>query len=82
MIRLAEAGTYGIFNAVGPDYPLSTDAMIYGCQAVTANGIQLTHVSPQFIDEQKVELPIWVPRADNPYAATARVSNARALAGV
>jgi len=80
MIRLAEARTYGIFNAVGPDYPLSTDAMIYGCQAVTANGIQLTHVSPQFIDEQKVELPIWVPRADNPYAGYGSVSNARALA--
>ena len=80
MIRLAEARTYGIFNAVGPDYALSTDAMIYGCQAVTANGIQLTHVSPQFIDEQKVELPIWVPRADNPYAGYGSVSNARALA--
>ena len=26
-----------------------------------------THVTPQFIEEQKVELPIWVPRADNPY---------------
>lgn len=80
MIRLAEARTYGIFNAVGPDYPLGTDAMLYGCQAVTANGIQLTHVSPQFIDEQKVELPIWVPRADNPYAGYGSVSNARALA--
>ncbi|QIL20810.1 SDR family oxidoreductase [Thermomonas sp. HDW16] len=80
MIRLAEAKTYGTFNAVGPDYTLTTDAMIYGCQAVTANGVQLTHVSPQFVDEQKVELPIWVPRADNPYAGYGTVSNARALA--
>ena len=80
MIRLAEAKAYGIFNAVGPDYTLTTDAMVYGCQAVTANGIQLTHVTPQFVDEQKVELPIWVPRADNPYAGYGTVSNARALA--
>ena len=80
MVRLAEAKAYGIFNAVGPDYTLTTDAMVYGCQAVTANGVQLTHVTPQFIDEQKVELPIWVPRADNSYAGYGTVSNARALA--
>jgi len=80
MIRLAEAKAYGIFNAVGPDYTLTTDAMVYGCQAVTANGVKLTHVTPQFIDEQKVELPIWVPRADSLYSGYGTVSNARALA--
>ena len=80
MIRLAEAKAYGIFNAVGPAYTLTTDAMIHGCQAVTANGVQLTHVTPKFVEEQKIELPIWVPRADNPYAGYGTVSNARALA--
>ena len=80
MIRLAEANTRGVFNAVGPDYPMMMDAMLYGCQAVSANGVQLTHVTPQFIEEQKVELPIWVPRADNPYAGYGAVSNARAMA--
>ena len=80
MIRLAEAKAYGVFNAVGPDYDLGTDAMIYGCQAVTANGVQLTHVSSKFIDEQKVDLPIWVSRESGPYAGYGSVSNARALA--
>ena len=80
MIRLAEAKAYGIFNAVGPAYTLTTDAMIHGCQAVTANGVQLTHVTPKFVEEQKIELPIWVPRADNPHAGYGTVSNARALA--
>ena len=80
MIRLAEAKAYGVFNAVGPDYTLGTDAMIYGCQAVTSTGVQLTHVPSKFIDEHKVDLPIWVPRADNPYAGYGTVSNARALA--
>ena len=80
MIRLAEAKAYGIFNAVGPAYTLTTDAMVHGCQAVAANGVQLTHVTPKFVEEQKIELPIWVPRADNPYAGYGTVSNARALA--
>ena len=80
MIRLAEAGTTGTFNACGPDYPLSMDAMLYGCQAVTGGGMTLTHVSPAFLDEQQVGLPIWVPSTDNPYAGYGAVSNERAIA--
>jgi len=80
MIRLAEAGTIGTFNACGPDYPLSMDAMLYGCQAVTGGGMTLTHVSPAFLDEQQVGLPIWVPSKDNPYAGYGAVSNERAIA--
>ncbi len=79
MIRLAEAGTTGTFNACGPDYPLSMDAMLYGCQAVTGGGMTLTHVSPAFLDEQQVGLPIWVPSKDNPYAGYGAVSNERAI---
>ena len=80
MIRLAETGTIGTFNACGPDYPLSMDAMLYGCQAVTGGGMTLTHVSPAFLDEQQVGLPIWVPSKDNPYAGYGAVSNERAIA--
>ena len=80
MIRLAEAGTTGTFNACGPDYPLSMDAMLYGCQAVTGGGMTLTHVSPAFLDEQQVGLPIWVPSKDNPYAGYGAVSNESAIA--
>ena len=80
MIRLAEVGTTGTFNACGPDYPLSMDAMLYGCQAVTGGGMTLTHVSSPFLDEQQVGLPIWVPSKDNLYAGYGAVSNERAIA--
>jgi 2'-hydroxyisoflavone reductase len=80
MIRLAEAGTYGTFNACGPDYAMSMDAMLHGCQAVTAGPVKFTHVEPGFLDEQKVELPIWVSSKDGPYAGYGQVSNARAIA--
>lgn len=79
MIRLAEARTLGTFNACGPDYTLSMDAMLYGCQAVTGGGMTLTHVPPAFLDEQQVGLPIWVPSKDNPYAGYGAVSNQRAI---
>ncbi|KRA42437.1 NAD-dependent epimerase/dehydratase family protein [Pseudoxanthomonas sp. Root630] len=80
MIRLAEARTLGTFNACGPDYSLSMDAMLYGCQAVTGGGMTLTHVPPAFLDEQQVGLPIWVPSKDNPYAGYGAVGNQRAIA--
>jgi 2'-hydroxyisoflavone reductase len=79
MIRLAENGTTGTFNAVGPNYSMSTDAMLHGCQAVTGGGVTYTHVSPKFLEEQKVELPIWVPSKDNAYVGYGDVSNAAAI---
>ncbi|WP_242107991.1 NAD-dependent epimerase/dehydratase family protein [Luteimonas aquatica] len=79
MIRLAEAGTTGVFNACGPDYSLGMDAMLYGCQAVTGGPVGFTHVTPAFLEEKKAELPIWVPSRDNPYAGYGQVSNARAI---
>lgn len=80
MIRLAEAKACGLFDAVGPDHALTTDAMLYRCQAVTANGVQLTHVTPQFLEERKVELPMWVPCENSPYSGYGTVSNACSLA--
>jgi 2'-hydroxyisoflavone reductase len=79
MIRLAEAGTFGTFNACGPDYAMSMDAMLHGCQAVSGGGVGFTHVSPEFLDEQKVELPIWVSSKGGPYAGYGQVGNARAI---
>jgi 2'-hydroxyisoflavone reductase len=81
MVRLAEAGTLGTFNAVGPEKPLAMDAMLRRCQAVTGGKPTYTHVPLEFLEEQKAEeLPIWVPSKDNPYAGYGQVSNARAVA--
>lgn len=80
MIRLAEAGTTGTFNACGPDYALSTDAMVHGCHAVTGGPVTFTHVTPEFIEKNEVALPIWVPREGTPYSGYGAVSNARAIA--
>jgi len=80
MVRMAEAGTTGTFNAVGPGYTMSTDAMLHGCQAVTGGGVTYTHVPASFLDAQKVELPIWVPAKGNAYEGYGDVSNARAIA--
>lgn len=81
MIRLAEAGTLGAFNAVGPKDPLTMEAMLHGCQKVTGGKPTYTHVTPEFLEEQKVpELPIWTSAKSGPYAGYGAVSNAKAIA--
>jgi 2'-hydroxyisoflavone reductase len=80
MVRLAENGTTGTFNAVGPDYTLTTDAMVHGCHAVTGGPASFTHVPGKFLEEQEVGLPIWVPREGSDYSGYGAVSNAKAIA--
>ena len=80
MIRLAEQGTTGTFNAVGPAKPLTMDAMLKACQNATGGKPTYTHVTPEFLEEQKVaELPIWVSRKSGEFAGYGAVSNARAM---
>ena len=81
MIRLAEAGTTGAFNAVGPEKPLTTTAMLKSLERVTGGKPTYTHVSPEFLEQRKVELPIWVSDDSGPYAGYGAVSHARAIAG-
>ena len=80
MIRLAEQGTTGVFNAAGPDYMMSTDAMLHGCHAVSGGLASFTHVPAKFLEEQGVEFPIWVSSEAGPFAGYGQVSNARAIA--
>lgn len=80
MIRLAENGTTGTFNAVGPDYTLTTDAMVHGIHAVTGGPATFTHVPSTWLMEKEVDLPIWVPREGTPFSGYGTVSNAKAIA--
>jgi len=80
MIRLAEDGTTGTFNACGPDYVMSTDAMVHGCHAVTGGPATFAHVPADFLAKNEVGLPIWVSRDDPAYGGYGAVDNARAIA--
>jgi 2'-hydroxyisoflavone reductase len=80
MIRLAEAGTLGAFNALGPAKPLTMDEMLRACEKATGAKPTYTHVTPEFLEARKAaELPIWVSRKSGPYAGYGAVSNARAI---
>jgi 2'-hydroxyisoflavone reductase len=83
VIRLAESGAAGTFNAVGPQVSLTSAEMLYGIRAVTTAPVSFTWVDADFLAEQGVrpwsDMPAWQPPRGRT-AGFARMSNARALA--
>jgi 2'-hydroxyisoflavone reductase len=81
IISLVEEKRSGIFNAVGPDYTLTTRSMLDACVTVCNPQAQLTWVSEEFLiaagAQPWSEIPVWVPEQD---AAFDTCSNARAIA--
>lgn len=65
IVRLAETGTMGVFNAVGPLRELSVAGMLWASWAVTGGDARFTHVTPSFLAERGVQawshMPAWVP---------------------
>lgn len=81
-IRMVENNTTGIFNATGPDYPLSTDAFLHGVRAVTGGRANFVHVPTAFLRGQNIgfgsDLPIWAP-SEGDSAGFARIDVQRAI---
>ena len=83
MIRLAEAKTLGIFNAMGPGFELSMQAMLLGIRAATTAGARLHWAPADFLEKQKVspwgDMPVWVPGGSED-GGFSRRSNKKAMA--
>ena len=70
MIRMAESGRTGTYNAVGPANPRSFAELLYGIRAVTTAETRFTWVDTDFLLNMDVrpytDLPVWMPaRGDN-----------------
>lgn len=65
IVRLAENGTYGDFNATGPTARLSMGEMLSGIRAVTSTPVSFTWVEERFLQEQGArpwsDIPAWMP---------------------
>lgn len=81
-VQMAEQGTTGTYNAVGPESPLTMVEMLAGCRAVTTGPCSFTWVTPEFLAEQSVrgwsDMPVWVPPSDD-MAGFSSFSNQKAL---
>lgn len=65
VIRMAEQGTVGTFNATGPNYKLTMGKMFDGIKAATKSNATFTWADADFLRAQKVrawsDMPTWVP---------------------
>ena len=65
IVRLAEDGTTGDFNGVGPGYRLTMGEMLEQIGTIASNAFELTWVSEDFLEAQGVapwsDLPTWIP---------------------
>jgi 2'-hydroxyisoflavone reductase len=65
IIRMAEQGTVGAFNAVGPKDKLGIGSMLDQIKAATKSNAQFTWADADFLTEQKIrpwaDMPVWVP---------------------
>jgi len=70
-VRVAEQRILGLYNAVGPEHPMTIAEMLYGVKAVTTAGAHFTWVPWEFLQAQGVRawrhMTVWQP----PYGATA-----------
>jgi 2'-hydroxyisoflavone reductase len=67
-----------VFNATGPEKRLGMGELLAACQRATTAKGTLTWVSADFLEQQKVELPIWAAYQGKTKGSHTR-SNQRAL---
>jgi len=83
IIRLAEARACGVFNAVGPEQPLTIGELLDTCARVADNGAQLRWVAEDALLAQGVkpwmELPLWIPTSDPMHAGFQRFNARKAF---
>ena len=65
IVRMIERQQTGIFNATGPDYELTMEAMLTACRSISGSDARITWIDEGFLLERGVkpwsELPLWLP---------------------
>ena len=63
IVRMAEAGKTGAYNATGPDYPLTMGQFLAECKTATGSNVHFTWVEEAMLKDilEEVNLQPWVP---------------------
>jgi 2'-hydroxyisoflavone reductase len=82
IVHLVEADMQGVFNAVGPERPLTMEEVLETCCAVAGGDSRLVWAPASWLVDQGVqewmELPLWISSPE--YAGLSAISVERALA--
>jgi 2'-hydroxyisoflavone reductase len=67
IIQMVERKITGIYNATGPDYPLTIGHLLEICKQVTGSNAELVWVKEEFLAKHHVqpwiEMPLWIPES-------------------
>jgi 2'-hydroxyisoflavone reductase len=81
IVHLIEQGTFGTFNALGPEKKITMREVLDACNAAGGNKAKLTWVDWKFLEQQEVgpwsDMPMWIPTEEDPGFGT--MSNARGV---
>jgi 2'-hydroxyisoflavone reductase len=76
IIRLAEDGIAGTFNATGPEAMLSMAEMVHGIRAVTTSPVKFTWADTEWLRDHEVrpwsDMPVWIPGDPQSYVRVDR----------
>jgi 2'-hydroxyisoflavone reductase len=82
-LRMAEERKTGVYNATGPDHPLSIGEVLETSKTVSGSDATFTWVPAAFLEEQGVlpwqHMPAWVPD-EGEYRGFSRIDCSRAIA--
>jgi 2'-hydroxyisoflavone reductase len=80
-LDMTEQQATGIYNATGPDYPVSVMDVCKATQQVTGAAASYVHADPEWLVQKEVgpwmEMPLWIPSEEG--AAMMATSVQRAL---
>ena len=83
IVRGAEAGTVGVFNATGPEAPLGLGRVLEACRAASGSDATITWVDEVFLLEREVaywqDLPAVLPETTPSHRGMARMDVSRAV---
>ncbi len=82
IVRIVEAKTFGVMNAIGPAAPLPMGDVLAACREAAGSDATFTWVDETFLEAEKVrpwsDMPAWMPPPKG-QSQTPVVSHARAV---
>ena len=85
-IRMVEARSLGVFNAMGPASELTMGAMLDGIQGGIGSKARLVWAPAGFLEQQKVspwgDMPVWIPATGDTAGANRRLNRKAIAAGL
>ena len=83
IVKMVENQQVGVFNATGPEHPLTFQQMLEACQLASGSNSRFTWVAGQFLLDQGIvpfrDLPLWISESETAYAGHFSVDSRRAF---